>query len=312
MRIAYLISVYKDPMHLHRLIKVLSWGMEKQVRFFVHVDAKVEIEPFEKCCKDISNIVFLTKRYWVQWGGYSQVLYQMELFKTALRDETVSGRFDRFVMITGQDYPLISNMEMKTMYEADRNKLFIRGLDKTSYHKTAYGEFTKYHFFRDTKFCNPKVKQMFSFAARVLFTVLPIRKLPYLKNNDGTQWNIWQSSSYMSLTHECVEYICDMMERNKNIAKYFKHSFVPEEKVIPTIVFNSPFKQYAEVSKFREYRGLINLSALEEFVYGKSIKVYTEEDYGSLVSSGKLFCRKVETTVSEKLMDMLDAHNGVQ
>ena len=33
------------------------------------IQTKVEIEPFEKCCKDISNIVFLTKRYWVQWGG---------------------------------------------------------------------------------------------------------------------------------------------------------------------------------------------------------------------------------------------------
>lgn len=81
MRIAYLISVYKDPMHLHRLIKVLSWGMEKQVRFFVHVDAKVEIEPFEKCCKDISNIVFLTKRYWVQWGGIRRCFIKWNCLK---------------------------------------------------------------------------------------------------------------------------------------------------------------------------------------------------------------------------------------
>lgn len=309
MRIAYLISAYKDPQHLKRLIRALSIGVENQVKFFIHVDAKVDIAPFKKYCDYSRNIEFLDKRYLVQWGGDSQVLYQFELFKTALEDEARTGQYDRFVLMTAQDYPLMSNADMVRMYEQDRNKLYMRGLDKTLYHKESYGQFTKYHFLRDTKFRNPKLKQFFSFTSRMLFTILPIRKPPYIKNDDGTRWNIWQSSSYMSLTHECVEYICNMMEKNKRIGHYFKYSFVPEEKLIPTIIFNSPFKLYAEVSRYKEYRGLISLSALEEFVYDKFIKVYTADDYDSLINSGKMFCRKVETGVSDKLMDMLDEHN---
>lgn len=311
MRIAYLISVYKDPIHLRRLVKALSWGMSGKVRFFIHVDAKVSIEPFEQCFNNTDNIVFLNKRYWVQWGGYSQVQYQIELFNSAIRDEQTYGKYDRFVLITGQDYPLMSNADMVRMYETEKEKLFVRGLNKTLHHKKAYWQFTKYHFFRDTRFRNPRVKQLLSFTARLLFTILPIRKPPYLICDDGTKWDVWQASSYMSLTHQCVEYICSHMEQNKNISKYFRYSFVPEEKVVPTIIFNSSFKQYAEVSNFKEYRGLIFLSCLEEFEYGKSIKIYTEEDYDSLVQSGKLFCRKVETKISDKLMDMLDVHNGI-
>ena len=64
------------------------------------------------------------------------------------------------------------------------------------------------------------------------------------------------------------------------------------------------------ISEYKEYRGLIELSALEEFYYGKSIKVYTEDDFEYLISTGKFFCRKVETNTSDKLMKLLDVHNG--
>lgn len=69
MRIAYLISAYKDPHHLKRLIRALSIGVENQVKFFIHVDAKVDIAPFKKYCDYSRNIEFLDKRYLVQWGG---------------------------------------------------------------------------------------------------------------------------------------------------------------------------------------------------------------------------------------------------
>ena len=46
MRIAYLISAYKDPIHLKRLISALSHGVEDTVSFFINIDAKVDIRPF--------------------------------------------------------------------------------------------------------------------------------------------------------------------------------------------------------------------------------------------------------------------------
>ena len=42
MKIAYLISAYKDPTHLRRLISALSHGVEDTVSFF-QIDAKVDI-----------------------------------------------------------------------------------------------------------------------------------------------------------------------------------------------------------------------------------------------------------------------------
>lgn len=67
-RVAYLISVYKDPVHLKRLISALSYGVEENVKFFIHVDAKVEEKPFREMCSN-ANVSFCPNRYWVQWGG---------------------------------------------------------------------------------------------------------------------------------------------------------------------------------------------------------------------------------------------------
>lgn len=49
-KIAYLISAYKDPEHLQRLILALAYGVEEYVCFFVHIDAKVDEKPFLPIC----------------------------------------------------------------------------------------------------------------------------------------------------------------------------------------------------------------------------------------------------------------------
>lgn len=43
MKIAYLISAYKDPQQLARMVLALH---TKDTSFFVHVDANVDIKPF--------------------------------------------------------------------------------------------------------------------------------------------------------------------------------------------------------------------------------------------------------------------------
>lgn len=244
-------------------------------------------------------------------GGYSQVLYQKALLTAAFAAETPNVKFDRFVVITGQDYPLMANSEIVRLYEEHPKRLWIKGLNKTLHHKESHSQFTLYHFCRDWKFKNPKVKQAFSFSARQIMRILPFRKKPYIVWNDGTRWDVWQSSSYLSLTHDAARFVLEYITNN-TIEKYFKYSFVPEEKVIPTIIFNSPFRKHAFVYEKQQYDGLITLSCLEHFYYNKFIKTYTEADYEELVHCGKMFARKLETGKSDKLMDMLDEHNGLK
>lgn len=68
MNIAYLISAYKDPAHLRRLCDALKYGVENDVHFFVHIDKKVDIRPFERFLQ-VPNVHFTDHRFWSQWGG---------------------------------------------------------------------------------------------------------------------------------------------------------------------------------------------------------------------------------------------------
>lgn len=301
-RIAYLISVYKGPVHLQRLVSALSYGVEEYVSFFVHVDAKVDESAFRQSCKK-TNVFFTQNRFWVQWGGYSQVMYQKELLRCAFETEKGQDNFSRFVIITGQDYPILSNIQMFDWYNNHPKQQILSGVNLTQNFPEDYHLFMVYHFFRDTHFKKYLYQRIASAVSRKVMRLVPLRKHPYLQI-DGEKWDVWKSSSYMCLTHDCAQYVLEMMER-KDICDYFLHSFVPEEMMIPTVVFNSKWKSEAIEVQRSDYLGLISISMLEEFEYGQEIKVY-EDDLEYLLSCGNFFCRKVQTGLSDKLMDMLD------
>lgn len=301
-RIAYLISVYKDPVHLQRLVSALSYSVEEYVSFFVHVDAKVDESAFRQSCKK-TNVFFTQNCFWVQWGGYSQVMYQKELLRCAFETEKGQDNFSRFVIITGQDYPILSNIQMFDWYNNHPKQQILSGVNLTQNFPEDYHLFMVYHFFRDTHFKKYLYQRIASAVSRKVMRLVPLRKHPYLQI-DGEKWDVWKSS-YMCLTHDCAQYVLEMMER-KDICDYFLHSFVPEEMMIPTVVFNSKWKSEAIEVQRSDYLGLISISMLEEFEYGQEIKVYNEDDLEYLLSCGNFFCRKVQTGLSDKLMDMLD------
>lgn len=247
------------------------------------------------------KIKFTDRRYHVQWGGWNQVLYQKELLKECL----LFGEFDRVFILTGQDYPLWSNKRIKEELAKHPSRQYIKGIDITNViePKKIRKKIVLYHFFRDLN-VSYRIKQLFSFSSRLIMTVLPIRKKPYLII-DGKRWNVWQSSAYMCLTYECAKFIYGQLSENKHLINYFRTAFAQDEMVIPTILFNSKYKEWATVVD-GGYRGLKYLSSITYFNYDKAIQVFTKEDYKELKESDMMFARKMETGISDSLMDMID------
>lgn len=134
--------------------------------------------------------------------------------------------------------------------------------------------------------------------------ILPIRKHT-LPNIYGIHTHIYKASGYMGLTLDCANYILHELENNNKLINFFRHSFVPEELVIPTIIFNSKYRQKAQTIK-GNYRGLKLISGLTHFNYGKEIQVFKDTDLKELQLTDLLFARKFETGISDKLMNILD------
>lgn len=66
MKLAYLISAYKDPQQLKRLVNRLH---DNDTFFFIHVDMNTDIATFCKALEGIKNVSFTNTRFNVSWGG---------------------------------------------------------------------------------------------------------------------------------------------------------------------------------------------------------------------------------------------------
>lgn len=307
LKIAYLISVHKDAIQLLRMLKALYQG--DNTYFFIHVDAKSNQSDFESIIPDDlkKNVLFTSKRYWVQWGGFNQVRYQQELLKSCL---SYNIHFDRIFILTGQDYPLISNAEINKELSENPKKEYIKGLNISNIENPPKikNKLVLYHFFRDLK-TSYKLKKIFSGSSRFVMTVLPIRKKTYLII-DNTKWSVYQASAMMCITYDLARYVFDKLN-DKRIVNYFKYSFAPDEMVIPTIIFNSPYRVNCSLYEKDSYDGLKTLSAITYFNYGKEIQTFTLDDYNELKHCGKMFARKFVTGISDSLMDKLDREHGL-
>lgn len=308
MKIAYLISVYKDPQQLERMLKALHG---KETYFFIHIDAKVNEKMFKNNIHSdlLPYLTFTVNRYYIQWGGFNQVLYQKELLSACLQ----SGiQFNRIFILTGQDYPLWSNEQISCELKKNPLKEYIIGLNISGITNPSKipTKITLYHFFRDMENIPYRLKKLFSGTARILMRFLPFRKKPYIMV-ENERWDIFQSSSYMCITSELAQYILRELTLNKRVMSYFRFSFVPEEMVIPTIIFNSPYKNHCMIYEKGTYDGLKSLSSITYFNYGKEIQTFCLKDYEELKGSNKMFARKFASGISDTLMDKLDTEHGI-
>lgn len=298
MKIAYLISAYTDPDQLNNLINKLD---DKDTRFFIHIDKKVSIKPFLDVISKYPHAKIIKKQILVQWGGFGQVLYQK-----AMLEEMIYSRilFDRVFIISAQDYPLIPNKEIENELSKNIEKEYITGFNLTkSGNKSQLKNICWYHFFRDLPVKSDTLKKFFSGGARLILRVLPFRKKTYLSIN-SSHWDIYKSSSYMCLTFECAKFVYEQLCTNKKINSYFRTSYIPEEMVIPTIIFNSVYAKKATL--IEESNNLQAISAITYFQYDKAIKVYTLNDYEELKHCNKMFARKFSSKLSKTLMDKLN------
>lgn len=300
-RIAYLISAYKDAPHLLRLTEALEGD---GVDFYVHVDRKVDARPFHDL---LDGKAVFVHRYWVNWGSWAQVEYQRELLGAAI----TSGRaYDRVVCLSGQDYPLWSRERIRQHFREHPLTEFIMGQNLTQApNRSQQIRIRWYHFFRDLRWHSAWWRNKVIVASRLLMRLLPIRKPPTAPLL-GQQVEVFCGSDYWSLTMDCARHVLHVLTHDRALVRYFRHSFVPSEMCVQTIVFNSSFRQ--NVLPHSGQWGLYHHSPLHYLDYGKSIKVLTLADYAAIRLVDRMFCRKVVTGYSDSLVREIHERNALQ
>ena len=104
-------------------------------------------------------------------------------------------------------------------------------------------------------------------------------------------------SQWFTITPACAGYIVDYVRQHKQVERFFKMSWAPDEMIFQTILYNSPWK-----------KDMVN----DNLVYvdwsngGASPKVLTMADADALDRSAKLFARKFNPEIDTEILDHLD------
>ncbi|WP_390904328.1 beta-1,6-N-acetylglucosaminyltransferase [Thermocoleostomius sinensis] len=176
MKIAYLILAHHQPFHLARLIKTLDCD---EAYFFIHVDSKVDVSPFKVLVSKTSKTIFLENvdRVKVHWCGYSIVAATLNLLRTAV---ATGMHFTRYCLLSGSDFPLKKNSEIKEVFSSNIEFLRIdRKLDWIS--NDLHAGYIKYFHLYDNRFFNPRMTSHKRLLPKIEKFLKVIPRTPYQK-----------------------------------------------------------------------------------------------------------------------------------
>ena len=121
MRIAYIISAYKLPEQLVRLVQKLY---KDGTSFLIHVDKKTDEGTYAKMTGPLrayAHVHFLD-RHVCYWGDFGHVRATLKGIQRILRHDIPC---DYVILLTGQDYPIKSNQHIHEVLEESQGQSFI-------------------------------------------------------------------------------------------------------------------------------------------------------------------------------------------
>lgn len=291
---AFLILAHTDPIHLQKLVYSLDF---EHFDIYIHIDKKQDITKFQfdQYTLKYSELFIIQDREFVYWGDISIVHATLNMYMTAFKHR----RYERFITLSGLDYPIKSNLEIYKELSNPQVE-FIMGypFKERDKHKVEC-----IYFMKRKRIWN----KVFNRITYTLYYKLPVSSgKPRLQLSTGEQWEFYFAPQWHALSFHFVEYMLSLLNNHPEILRRFAHSYAPDEILIPTILFNSPYKNRALRSFFPDGTHYNELCSIHYLNYDPVIEVFDEKSFDRIINSGKCFVRKLCSNKSQKLIEMLD------
>lgn len=287
-RHAYIILAHDE----FELVSILLTSIDDfRNDIYIHIDAKSKGYDIDSLKNVVKNAkINICSEIKVNWGGYSIVEAYLLLFKKAI--STYHGYYH---VISGADLPLMTQDEIHDMLSESEyeyvhftaNPMPAEFLERVDY----------YHFFQEYV----RRKYVGVFFKVLEKTSILIQKL-LGTHRFGRSFTLQKGCNWVSLTHECVEYI---LSKEKFIDKTFRYSYIPDEMFIQTVLANSKFMDRVWKLSYSD-----DMKDALRFIDWKrgSPYTFTNEDYDELVESGCLFARKFSLTKDRIIIERIVKH----
>lgn len=290
MQIAYLIMIHKNFKQFTRLFNAIY---DKSNVYAIHIDKKSDKIFHENVRSFLSGYtnVLLMKSQPCIWGGFSMVDIELKAIYELLK---LSSEWKFFINLSGQDFPLKTQDQIKEILSAKENSNFITVFDDEFINQWC----TPYTLFRpkskNKNFLNPRARiEYFYFEVPFIPKLVWIpKKRSFLK--DTTWYAGWQ---WFALNRVFCEYLFQSSKLEQYI-DFYKKTFIPDESFFQTFIMNSKFKS----SVVNDNKRMVSWNS------DKGVKIIRESDYDTLIQSTNIFARKFDETVDSKIFDKLEQH----
>ena len=286
-KLIYLIIYHKDKDQLRQLISQL---LDENVLIYIHVDIKVDVRHLDDL-KAQFPIRFVNNRVNVRWGSFSVIKSNLNGIKQILLDKNT---FDHLVILSGQDFPLVSNQEIIEHFAKYDETSFVHYTNFLDNCAHLLDRVSKYHFFLPKNKLivypysgNNKLKTLIN----TLLAYLKPLKLPRTISDNKT---LYFGSNWVKLSYKATCFINHYCTSNP--MTFFKQSFIPDEIFYQTILLNATETE----------RGKIINENLTFTHWDRPDELYPNpldlDDLQRLKSTGKLFARKFDSVLSKELL----------
>jgi len=272
--IGYLILVHRFPEQFERMFRAIH---DPANRYVVHVDANADPSvgaAIAAFLADYPNAAMLDSRP-ALWGGYSLVDAELRGMARLLE---MGADWEFFINLSGQDFPLKSQAEIRAFLSRNRGKEFIVARDQALHRPETMTRVTRL---------------VIETRKRIFRTPLPRFFLGGAKPYIGNQWMIVSRKFCAFVTGD------PSVDRFK---RFYRGSFIADEGFFQTVIRNTPGHGEVTGDDLR----------MIDWVPDGAIKLrprtYGIADAPALLASDNLFARKFDAAFDGEILDVLEAH----
>lgn len=276
---AFLITAYKNFDILERAAKIYA----KIGDVYIHIDKKIKLSAEDK--KRLTSIekTEIFSEYKIYWGSFYHILAVVFLLKKARKKKN----YGFYHIITGDTFLCAKNAEFTDFFNKNADKNFVEVISVDERIKARY----EYYYF--THLYNAASEKGKKKTARIL----KIQQRLGLKRKREF---FCRGYFYCHLNGEFISYLLAYLDKNKSYLKSLKGCFIPEEFFFQNALMGGPFKE-SDVNDHLIYNVWLGTKGSPEEL--------TEGDFNAVISSGKLFCRKVGRS-GLSLIDRLEKYTS--
>jgi len=298
---AYLIMADRDFVYLKYLLSLID---DKRNDLYIHIDKKVSKNDFDFLNNyvDKSQMYFIPRES-VNWGGISMMKCELSLFRRAYES---NQHYEYFHLLSAKDLPLYSQDYIHNfMDNLNRGKEFVEIIPKEEYPSSVIKTRIKlYHLFPEISFKSFSKKFFSKLWTGYRLCERKIQSIFHVDMLKKYGIDFGYGSQWISIDRELVNF---MLQKENNLKEVFKHSEVPDEFFIQTLIVNSPYF-LEKLYYFPGSQKSTNLRVIN-WEYGRPY-VWQSEHLDLLLESrkrGYLFSRKFDVSVDSFPLKKVEA-----